>query len=629
MREKGSPVNYLFFGFYFVLVTIVHVLHVGLIEPNLTFSSYFFATYAVAQCALETVLLLILAYAVERQFPRFIHLYVLFAFFFLLSHLIDFPLVRLMDLSFWYGLSFITKESGENFIELLIASNIPIWAWSVAAFLVVGIFFSGILLFRKTAKWSLRRPLHLSFSTLALLLCVLSFFLLAWDHSARKYVAFGKFDRYEKTLPWKHTFFPQKKTYLALSEPLAPRQMEEELLSQLDSRAFALAHNPDIYLFVIESLREDFITAEVTPHLDQFKRDNLSFDLAFSNGNATQISWFSIFHSLFPFHWGTKEVMEGKKGALPLRLLKKMGYKIYVNSSARLNFYQMQRILFGENGYLADHFFTPNEEEFVELYQRDQRTMRELFEGMEGGEGKGGRVFITFLDATHHHYSWPEETGSRFTPYEDGINYLMAAIDSSRLEGVKNRYRNALYFVDGLLGDFFKALDTSTKGKEAVVVIMGDHGEEFYEHGNLFHASSLSHYQMHIPLYYRFGDNRKLMEECKCTLTSQMDIFPSIFHYLLREDLFSGVLEGESIFKAERWPYVVTGRFNASRSPSEFCIHNGSDKLIAEFSEDQDIFNSKGLRILSKKNLADETVANDLHTIQEEYGAALHRLFSR
>jgi hypothetical protein len=72
---------------------------------------------------------------------------------------------------------------------------------------------------------------------------------------------------------------------------------------------------------------------------------------------------------------------------------------------------------------------------------------------------------------------------------------------------------------------------------------------------------------------------------------------------------------------------VITGRFNASRSPSEFCIHNGREKLIAEFTNDRNIFNSKSLRIISKKNAFDEMVAADIYAIQDDYDSAFKKVF--
>jgi hypothetical protein len=130
---------------------------------------------------------------------------------------------------------------------------------------------------------------------------------------------------------------------------------------------------------------------------------------------------------------------------------------------------------------------------------------------------------------------------------------------------------------------------------------------------------------MHTPLYYRFGQNQPLYTERK--MTCHMDIFPTLFHYLIGEDLLGEIFKGESIFKKNRWPYTVVARFNAISSPYEFCIHNGTDRLLMSFIDRQNIFKSKGLRIISTKNFRDENIVKDLNVIHEEFGPALEHLF--
>lgn len=619
-----APINYIFFGAYFAFVAFVHVFHVLLIEPTLSLSTFFFILCAIVQCAVETLLLIFLGCLIFSYLPRLMPVFVLSVFFLFLSHLIDFPLVRLMDMTFWYALHFITQESYENFIELLLASNVSLIVWILAGIGGVGLLMSGLFLYRLSEKWIRGRYLFVSLPMLGAAVGTTTLFLISWDFGLNSHLSRAFSDRYQKTLPWKTTFFPHQRDYVTLTAALSEPQSEEELMKKLDSRVFALAHKPDIYLFVVESLREDFITEENTPHLSRFKKDNLSFDMAFSNANATHISWFSLFHSQFPFYWGKVIPDEWKGGSLPLRLLKKMGYKIFVSSSARLTYYQMNRLIFGEGEYLADALFIPDDDESIEAYIRDQKAMDQV--ATEMAKGASGRVFIVFLDATHLDYSWPKEM-TQFYPVIDKINYFTAGFSKQGLIRIKNRYRNALFFVDSLFGNFFKTLEESPGGQDAVVIVTGDHGEEFYEHGNLFHASSLSHPQMHIPLYYRFGKNTEIKEKAARKMTCHMDIFPSVFHYLIGEDLMGDVMQGESVFKSNRWPYTIIARFNASRSPYEFCIHNSVSKLLAHFSDAKDIFHSKGLKILSIKNCQDENIDQEIDTIHAEFDSAFERLF--
>jgi glucan phosphoethanolaminetransferase (alkaline phosphatase superfamily) len=620
----SAPINYVFFGFYFAIIAAIHVFHVFLIEPIISMPTYFFATYALAQCALETLVMVLLAGMIKNHLPRFMNLYVVVIFFMFLSHVIDFPLVRLMDMSFWYALNFISQESYENFIELLLASNVSILVWALAGIAGIFVLLSGVFFYRISDKWTLRHRFIVSFPMLTAMLSVVCLFLVSWDYGVKARLSALHFDRFEKTLPWKSTFFPSRVDYLTLKSALEEPEGEEELMRKLDSRIFSLAHMPDIYLFIVESLRADFITAENSPHLWEFKEQNVSFETTFSNANATHLSWFSLFYSKFPFYWGKIDPDVWKGGSTSLRVLKKMGYKIHVSSSARLSYYQMNRLIFGEGEHLADAIFFPDEEECNEPYLRDQSAVDNLIVQMN--KRGSGRLFVVFLDATHLDYSWPKEL-TQFTPYEEKINYFKAALSRGGLEGIINRYRNSLYFIDSQMGKFMDELQKTSGGRDAVVVITGDHGEEFYEHGNLFHASSLSHPQINPPLYYKFGENESIKQQVNCKMTCHMDIFPTIFHYLTGEDLMREVLQGQSIFKKDRWPYTVIARFNASRTPYEYCIHNGVEKLIAEFSDGRDVFGSRDLKVLAMKNCQDENIVKDMNSIHEEFGPALDYIF--
>ncbi len=621
-------INYFFYGFYFFLAMGIHVYHVSLIESFFSFSFCFFLVYAIGQCAIETLLLILFANAIRIFFrAKGFMLYGLVVFFLLLTHVIDFPLVRFMDMSFWYALNFISQESSQNFLELLYASNVSILIWLVSGIAGCALLIAGMLSYQLTERWASQRPLIVPYSLLAASLCTLCLFLMSWDYSTQKFVPRTQFDLYQKTLPWKSTFFHQHQEYYSLAHSLQEPTPQEERWNLVGDADLEVKNKPDIYLFIAESLREDFINEDNAPHLNAFKNQFVSFDLGLSNANATHISWFSLFYSQFPLYWGQVTPENWKGGSLPLQLFKKMGYQINVYSSSRLSYYQMDRLIFGEDNHLVDIMVNFDDEQKAP-HERDQYVVEQMIHQMKDSQESGGRVFIVFLDSTHLDYSWPEKTHSAFQPYEKKINYLKAAFTNAGLEKIKNRYKNALSFVDSLFGNFLQALASSPGGDEAVVVFTGDHGEEFYEQGHLFHASSLSHPQTHVPLYYKFGKMDPSVEQRERQMSCHMDIFPTLFHYVSKRDLGQGWCEGQSIFNQQRWPYTIIARFNASRSPCEFCIHNGIYKLTASFSDERNIFNSRGLRILSMKNLKDDSSVH-YHKLKEQFGEALDRIFNR
>lgn len=215
-----TPINYLFFGIYFAIIAVIHVFHVFLIEPNFSFSTFFFTVYGVAQCFIETMVLILFAGLISTHFRRLMNLYIIAVFFLFLSHVIDFPLVRLVDMSFWYALHFVSQESYGNFIELLIASNVSIFVWVLSGLCAILVLFSGVFFYRMTEKWTKRHQLIVSFPILTIGILISGSLLIVWDLSVKTHISTHHFDRYAKTLPLKNTFFPPMTDYVSLKYSL-------------------------------------------------------------------------------------------------------------------------------------------------------------------------------------------------------------------------------------------------------------------------------------------------------------------------------------------------------------------------------------------------------------------------
>lgn len=589
-------INYLFFGLYFLLVSFIHVYHVLLIDSAWTLSQFYFLINVLGQCLLETLLLIFIGHLIRHLFGVIgTYAYSFLLFTLLLAHFVDFPLVRFMDMSVWYALDFITKESSQNFLEILYASNVSLLTWICSFLIGLAVLFSGLLFYRATEKIIKRRPWIVSLKAFLFSTAGLGIGVLAWDIWMQNFVQKDTLHFYVKALPWKRTLIPSDQEAIAYASRPPKRLFglsKKEITPEIE-----LEKQPDIFLFVIESLREDFINEVNAPHLWQFKQQNTSFELALSNANATHLSWYSLFYSQSPMNWG-KDSSQAC-GSPSLKMLKEMGYSVHAFSSARLSYYNMQEILFGSQNCLADQVVVF---EKGEPHERDREAIEALIDELQH-KPKGGRFFVTFLDSTHLDYSWPTDQ-SAFHPYEEKINYLKVAFTRD-VEAIKNRYRNSLYYVDSLLAKFFEALAASEGGDEAMVVVTSDHGEEFYEYGRLFHASHLSQQQMHVPLYYRFGKSRLQTDFLETKMSCHMDIFPTIFHCLANENICKESFQGQSIFEPDRWPYTMIGRYNASSQPFEICVHNGRQKMIAQLQEGR---KGSQLKIIDLRDLKDQSL---------------------
>src|SRR3990167_5965620 len=624
--ERKLEVNYLYFTFFFAVLILTSGSSI-LLKESLSGSRLFFFLYATGQAALETAFFVFLCTLIPRYLGKIASLaFIGLTFLFLLLHVIDFLVDRILDLTVWETLvCFILDESIGRFFYLLDASGIPLWIWAFAFLAILAIPFLGIALYQTTHTITLKRPILIRKEWIVQSFICIPVALLFWDVTASRVIHPDSYTCFIKSLPWKWTFLQPESIHFPLTASFAPLASEEEIQQHLERYPVVLKSRPNIYLFVIESLREDCITSEVAPHLDQFKKKYNHFDLALSNGNGSHLSWFSIFYSQFPYSWNEPLMKDWKKGSPALQLLKNWGYKIRLYSSAQLNYYDMERILFGKEEGLIDSYQTFHHTPSLSAAQTDRAALEKLeMDLSENPDLQEGQCIIVFLDSTHFHYTWPTDFAPPFTPYSNEVSYFHLFQSSRKIEEIKNRYKNSIAYVDSLFGKF----EASQNLSDAIVVITGDHGEEFFEHGHLFHGSHLTREQTNVPLYIKLG---KIKMKNPPAIVSQIDIFPTILHYLGGSPI--SFLKGKAIFDPTHSPYAISARFNGGKAPREFCIQNKTTKLIAQFENHKDILASKSLKIRSIRDPYDqmliETPENLGEWIQEEFGPAINQLLEK
>lgn len=600
-------------------------------KDPLVHSKFFFFCYALGQISLEVLVLIGIASLLKRFGNAFLfYTFIGATFMLFILHMFDMVLDRILDLSVWSAISlFVIHETLGNFLYLLDASGVPAWGWVIFFSLFVLLPFVGIFFYRITEKLIKKKPLSMRIEYPALAFLCIPTALLFWDFSGSRVIHPNTYTALIQSLPWKSTFLQPQNIWV--DTPLATQRLpqEKQIADEITKNQHTFQQpekKPNIYLFVVESFRKDAITEETSPHLFHFQKLCVPAQSTFANGNASHLSWFSIFHSQFSYYWQLIQKGQWKMGSPALTLLKKMGYQIHLYSSAQLEYYGMEKLLFGAKNSLLDSHQPFHHTPPISAADTDAKAIETLLSDLESKPNmQEGQVFIVFWDATHFDYSWPKAWSPKFTPFATELAYLSALYSQQQIPLIKNRYKNAVHYIDHLFGNFLSKIPDK---EEAIIIVTGDHGEEFCEHGHLFHGSHLMQEQINIPILMKFG-NKALPPMKK--MISQMDIFPSIFDYIYGET--PTFLQGESVFKETTWPFTVTSRFNAGRSPYEFCLFNGKYKLIARFHNQNDIELSEGIHIVSLQDQLDQnlpTTHKNLHKwIHQEFGEAWQHLFNK
>lgn len=340
---------------------------------------------------------------------------------------------------------------------------------------------------------------------------------------------------------------------------------------------------PDIFIFIAESLRGDYINAETTPALADLRKDCLVFKDQFANGNATQVSWFTLLTSRLPLYFSITKNTPSLWGSAPLRTFRDLGYRIAVISATNLHYHNIDDIAFGSSKEIVASFMDVRGLVSEDRPSRDREVTAELIHQL--GRNRGGRLFLIFYDSTHHDYYWPDDFSPKFQPYSENWDYFNFSLTSEDLTRLKNRYKNSVNFVDGLIGSFLSTLRSTGQYDDSIVCVVGDHGEEFLEHGKLLHSSELWREQIHVPILikpHRLIPQFK-RKHCEGITASHIDVLPTLLDVVG----FTNTLntDGSSLFQKTN-DFLIVADDNGARDPYRFCIIKGDLKTWFSYRSD-------------------------------------------
>jgi len=139
--------------------------------------------------------------------------------------------------------------------------------------------------------------------------------------------------------------------------------------------------------------------------------------------------------------------------------------------------------------------------------------------------GEGPIFLFLFFDGTHFEYTFAPRSRV-FLPVWDGQGALASLTAPPEL--VRNRARNAAHEVDWKLDEFLSWL-AARRGRDPLVLVTGDHGEEFGERGLRGHAHGISEAETHVPCVIAGPGVPEVLVEAP---TSHVDLVPTLFRLL-------------------------------------------------------------------------------------------------
>ena len=398
----------------------------------------------------------------------------------------------------------------------------------------------------------------------------------------------GEFEVGKQLLGWEAALYAPDKEDEAIA-PTEPKRPPKNLL-----------------VYLIDTLRYDKLgvynpeSSVPTPNLDAFARDASLFDAAYDAENWTKPSTATILTGLYP---DTHQTKDGSS-KLPVRVT-------MISEHLRQEGFRTGSFI--ANGYVSEKFgFNQGWNYYTNYIRESKRTDAEklvddALRFIDRNEDDRWFVYMHTIDP-HVPYSAPGpwktkhwhggKYRGRIRPQSTGNQLGEIKSSPEKTSAIDRQYLEALYDGEVAYNDHeFGRLVASLKERgvydDTLIVVLVDHGEEFWDHGSVGHGHSLYDEMVHSPLFVRyparFARGRRLPH-----VVSTADVVPTILETLRVKALegvegvsLTDVLDGASVPR----PRVALSDFmyrrKALRAGRYHWQTNGMDGKLYDMATDR------------------------------------------
>lgn len=276
---------------------------------------------------------------------------------------------------------------------------------------------------------------------------------------------------------------------------------------------------PNVLLVVVDTLRRDAVGAygydrPTTPFLDRLARTGVLFENGWSHAPQTFNSTASLLTSrLFPLlRLRHVRPRSGDEQGVPIALgisdanvalAEVLSERGYSTIAVFTNPHHHEASRFAQ-GFTRWRYLPPASSD--ESYARAAEVnaaFRELAQDLE--PDRPWFAYVHYMDV-HHPYRPPPELAHQFVTVQGDDKYVNGrppadALPSERdVRFMRDSYDASIRYTDDHIRDLAAAVGQLARGRDTVLVVTSDHGEEFMEHDGLGHGHSAYPELLRVPL---------------------------------------------------------------------------------------------------------------------------------
>jgi choline-sulfatase len=389
-----------------------------------------------------------------------------------------------------------------------------------------------------------------------------------------------------------------------------------------------IAKRKHIFFIAVDTLRGDQIGMKVnnrsiTPNMDRFTGEAVYLENAYAQTSWTLPSFMSLFTGLYEFNHevGIKNALHPSKPFLVQALSREFitfafhggkvmnsrwgfsrGFDYYKKFQPAAALYPRGgQSLFQKAAELLEKAQFPNLFLFLHTYQvHAPYTPPKNFLYQLDQNPK-------YLGLEAPNFNQPEKT------------YL--PVDEEKKHSLKELYQAEILAFDAYFGEFIQRLKAMNIYDNSMIILMSDHGEEFYEHKGWTHSHSLYEELISVPVFIKFPGSQFKNTRIK-EVVGIIDLFPTILSYynIQHETVEIDGIDLMPLIRGKKSPgsrdYVIstisTGKYFEA-FPFRIAICFGDYKLIYN-----DPYTEKDLESFKEYALPPQTPKFELYNLKED-----------
>ena len=298
-----------------------------------------------------------------------------------------------------------------------------------------------------------------------------------------------------------------------------------------------IAKGKHIFFIAVDTLRGDQIGMKVnnrsiTPNMDRFTGDAVYLQNTYAQTSWTLPSFMSLFTGLYEFN---HEV--GIKNALPPA----KPFLVQALSRESITFaFHGGKVMNSRWGFSRGFDYYKKFQPAAALYPRGgQSLFQKAAELLEQAQFPDLFLFLHTYQV-HAPYTPPKkflyqlDQNPKYlgleAPNFNQPEKTYLPVDEEKKHSLKELYQAEILAFDAYFGEFIQRLKAMNIYDNSMIILMSDHGEEFYEHKGWTHSHSLYEELIRVPVFIKFPGSQFKNTRIK-EITGIIDLFPTILSY--------------------------------------------------------------------------------------------------